>query len=70
MVYCIILSVVCLALGLLCALRPALVWKWCERWKSCRADEPSETYVFGVRLGGALFLVFGAVLPFLPLVLK
>lgn len=42
MVYCMILSAVCIALGLLCLLRPALVWKWTEQWKSYRADEPSE----------------------------
>ena len=34
MVYCMILSAVCIALGLLCLLRPALVWKWTEQWKS------------------------------------
>ena len=28
MVYCMILSAVCIALGLLCLLRPALVLKW------------------------------------------
>ena len=61
MVYCMILSAVCIALGLLCLLRPALVWKW---------TEPSELYRFGVRFGGALFLVFGVVLPLLPLLLK
>ena len=38
MVYCMILSAVCIALGLLCLLRPALVWKWTEQWKSYRAD--------------------------------
>lgn len=70
MVYCMILSAVCIALGLLCLLRPALVWKWTEQWKSYRADEPSELYRFGVRFGGALFLVFGVVLPLLPLLLK
>lgn len=70
MVYCMILSAVCIALGLLCLLRPALVWKWTEQWKSYRADEPSELYRFGVRFGGALFLVFGVVLQFLPLLLK
>ena len=58
MVYCMILSAVCIALGLLCL------------WKSYRADEPSELYRFGIRFGGALFLVFGVVLPFLPLLLK
>lgn len=51
MVYCMILSAVCIALGLLCLLRPALVWKWTEQWKSYRADEPSELYRFGVRFG-------------------
>ena len=70
MVYCMILSAVCIALGLLCLLRPALVWKWTEQWKSYRADEPSELYRFGIRFGGALFLVFGVVLPFLPLLLN
>ena len=44
--------------------------KWTEQWKSYRADEPSELYRFGVRFGGALFLVFGVVLPLLPLLLK
>lgn len=52
MVYCMILSAVCIALGLLCLLRPALVWKWTEQWKSYRADEPSELYRFGIRFGG------------------
>ena len=70
MVYCMILSAVCIALGLLCLLRPALVWKWTEQWKSYRADEPSELYRFGVRFGGALFLVFGVVLPLLPLLFE
>ena len=70
MVYCMILSAVCIALVLLCVLRPAVASTWSEQWKSYRADEPSELYRFGVRFGGALFLVFGVVLSFLPLLLK
>ena len=70
MVYCMILSAVCIALGLLCLLRPALVWNCTGQWEPLPAGQPSELYRFGIRFGGALFLVFGVVLPFLPLLLK
>ena len=37
-------GILLLALGIFMFFRPDLVWKLTERWKSYRADEPSDLY--------------------------
>ena len=59
-----------LALGLLLFLKPGLVWKLTEQWKSYRADEPSDLYLLSTKLGGILFALLGIALIVLPLVLE
>ena len=38
-------GIIIFALGMFIFLRPGLIWKLTEEWKSYRADEPSEFYL-------------------------
>ena len=38
-------GIIIFALGMFIFLKPDLVWKLTEEWKSYRADEPSEFYL-------------------------
>ena len=51
-------------------LKPDLVWKLTEAWKSYRADEPSELYLKTTKIGGILFALLGVVMIILPFILK
>ena len=51
-------------------LKPDLVWKLTEAWKSYRADEPSELYLKTTKIGGILFALSGVVMIILPFILK
>lgn len=54
-------------LGVFLFLKPDLWWKLTERWKSYRADEPSDFYILSTRIGGAAVAVIGIVLVVLSL---
>ncbi len=51
-------------------LKPDLIWKITEQWKSYSADEPSDWYIKSTKFGGALFTVFGIIIVILPFVLE
>ena len=38
-------GIIIFALGMFIFLKPGLIWKLTEEWKSYRADEPSEFYL-------------------------
>lgn len=57
------------ALGMFLFLKPDLVWKLTEEWKSYRADEPSEFYLKVTKIGGVLFALCGVFGILLPLIL-
>ena len=63
-------GVVFVALGVFLFLRPYLVWKLTEQWKSYRADEPSDLYVKSTKFGGVAFALLGVVISVLPFVVK
>lgn len=67
---CIILGIVWAAIGVFIFLKPDLVWKLTERWKSYRADEPSDFYLKSTRFGGVLWILLGIVMAILPLILE
>ena len=48
-------GVIIFVLGVFIFLKPDLVWKLTEAWKSYRADEPSELYLKTTKIGGILF---------------
>lgn len=52
-------GIIIFALGMFIFLKPGLIWKLTEEWKSYRADEPSEFYLKATKIGGALFALFG-----------
>lgn len=58
------------ALGMFIFLKPDLVWKLTEEWKSYRADEPSDLYLKTTKIGGILFSLFGVIMMILPFVLE
>ena len=51
-------------------LKPGLIWKLTEEWKSYRADEPSEFYLKATKIGGVLFALFGIIMIMLPFILE
>ena len=56
--------------GMFIFLKPGLIWKLTEEWKSYRADEPSEFYLKATKIGGALFALFGIIMIMLPFILE
>ncbi|MFR5794388.1 MAG: DUF6199 family natural product biosynthesis protein [Christensenellales bacterium] len=58
------------ALGMFIFLKPDLVWKLTEEWKSYRADEPSEFYLKVAKIGGISFALFGIIMITLPFILE
>ena len=58
------------ALGAFVFLKPGLVWELTEKWKSYRADEPSDIYLTSTKFGGILFALLGAIMIMLPLILE
>ena len=54
-------GVIIFVLGVFIFLKPDLVWKLTEAWKSYRADEPSELYLKTTKIGGILFALSGVV---------
>ena len=58
------------ALGLFIFLKPDLVWKLTEEWKSYQADEPSELYLKVTKISGIFFALFGIVMIVLPFILE
>ena len=63
-------GMIILALGIFIFLKPGLVWKLTEEWKSYRADEPSDLYLKVTKISGFFFALFGAIMMILPLVLE
>ena len=41
-------------IGIFLFLKPDVYWKLTEKWKSYRADEPSELYLKSTKFGGVL----------------
>ena len=70
MLWCICGGIIFFALGIFIFLKPDLIWKITEEWKSYRADEPSDLYIKSTKFGGALFTVFGIIIAILPFVLE
>ena len=63
-------GIIIFALGMFIFLKPDLVWKLTEEWKSYRADEPSEFYLKVARIGGISFALFGIIMITLPFILE
>jgi hypothetical protein len=45
--------------GVVMLLKPGLIWRVTESWKSTDASEPSSMYVLSLRVGGVMFLLVG-----------
>ena len=63
-------GIIIFALGMFIFLKPDLVWKLTEAWKSYRADEPSEFYLKVAKIGGISFALFGIIMITLPFILE
>ena len=62
MLFSILGGMVVFALGIFVFLKPDLVWKLREEWKSSSADEPSELYLKTEKIRGILFALIGIAL--------
>ena len=63
-------GIIIFALGMFIFLKPDLVWKLTEEWKSYRADEPSEFYLKVAKIGGISFALSGIIMITLPFILE
>ena len=70
MLWAVSVGAIIFLLGLFIFLKPDLVWKLTEEWKSHRADEPSELYLKVTRISGIFFALFGIVMIVLPFILE
>lgn len=75
-VWCLIMDLELLLIGIFCIvfggflfLKPKLIWKLTEQWKSNYADEPSSLYKASTKFGGICFLVLGIIAVFLFLLI-
>ena len=59
MVWSMIWGIVFIAIGVFAFLKPEVIWKLTEQWKSSYADEPSELYRFSTKLGGVILVGIG-----------
>ena len=57
-----VIGLLLIGVGVFYLLRPDIVWTMTERWKSHRADEPSDLYAIMIRIGGAIVLLGGIAL--------
>lgn len=70
MIVTIFAGVIFAVIGIFIFLKPDVIWNLTEKWKSYRADEPSELYLKSTKFGGVLFILLGIVMIILPLILK
>lgn len=63
-------GIIILALGMVMFLKPHIVWRLTEEWKSYGADEPSDLYLKSTKIGGILFALVGVIMMILPLLLE
>lgn len=70
MVYCIVVGILIVVTGIFVFLKPNLIWKLTEQWKSYGADEPSDFYIKSTKLGGIAVIIWGIVMMLLPWILK
>lgn len=56
-------------IGVFLFLKPHLFWELTERWKSYRADEPSDLYLKVTKSGGVLFALPAIFMIILPRIL-
>lgn len=54
-------GIVLIGIGAFLFLKPDLMWKLTELWKSYRADGPSDFYLKSTKFGGVLFMLCGIV---------
>lgn len=58
------------AFGVFIFVKPDMLWKLTEQWKSYRADEPSDFYIISTKFGGVMFGIVGLAMAVLPLILE
>lgn len=51
-----------LFLGLVFFIKPTVIWKITEQWKSNCAEEPSKLYIINVKIEGGIFILLGIVM--------
>ena len=70
MLWSILAGLCFMAWGALMFLKPQLIWTLTEKWKSYRADEPSDLYCVSTKFGGVMFALCGLMMVVLPLILE
>lgn len=63
-------GIIFLLIGIIIFLKPDLIWKLTESWKSQQADGPSDFYLKSTKFGGILLGILGIVLMILSFVLR
>lgn len=68
--WAVVLGVLLLLIGIFLFRKPDLFWRLTERWKSYRADEPSDLYRISTKVGGVCFILAGVIIAGLPIFLE
>lgn len=66
----IIAGIVFILIGIFLLTKPKLFWTLTEQWKSYAADDPSDFYLMSTKFGGACFVVAGAGIILLCVILE
>lgn len=69
MLWAVFAGIVIFALGGFIFLKPDIIWKITEQWKSYSADGPSDLYLISTKTGGVLFMLLGIAMAVLPFIL-
>ena len=59
MLWAVFAGILFIVTGALLFLKPELLWRLTEKWKSYRADEPSDLYRISTKFGGILYFLLG-----------
>ena len=70
MIWPVICGAIFLLLGIFLFLKPGLVFKLTEQWKSYSAEEPSDLYLISTKFGGVLLFLLGISMIVLPFILE
>lgn len=70
MFWSVFVGILLAAFGVFIFIKPEVLWKLTEQWKSYRADEPSDLYRISTKFGGVMFGILGIAMALLPLILE
>lgn len=65
-----LIGILLIFFGVIIFLKPDWLWAITEKWKSYRADEPSDFYKVCTKFGGILYVLLGVAMIIGPFIIK